>query len=687
MHGQRNVYWYAAFAATIFLSSFLLFQIQPMIGKYILPWFGGAIGVWTTCMLFFQVVLFAGYAYAHVLIKFFGPRFQTWVHSAVILAALALLPISPAESWKPIGTEEPIWRILGLLATTIGIPYFVLAANGPLVQAWFSRARPGVSPYGLYSLSNVGSLLGLISYPFVIEPWVTLSNQTGAWSWGFAIFAVLCLSCGLAISTVRTPPQDPSETGTFANDPRPTRVEWLWFVLPACASIILLATTNQVCIDVAAIPFLWVVPLILYLLSFVLTFAHSVWYPRRVFRIAFVAAVVSLCLILYAGAKAQLELQLFVYFTAMFIVCMVCHGELVLLKPHPSRLTLFYLLISAGGAAGGLFVGLLAPLVFRKYIELQIGIFASSLFVTLASNMRRDSSVWTKSSRQILVAALLGNLALAVCLTYLANKNVADQLVAVRNFYGVLRVRQYQRPTSEVRILTNGQILHGAQFMDPSKRMTATTYYGESSGVGKALRDRNPARRVGIVGLGAGTLAVYARPGDWFKFYDINPAVIRLAHEYFYFLNDCAVRPEIILGDARLSLDRESPQKFDVLVVDAFSSDAIPMHLLTVEAFRLFLKHLAEPGILAIHISNRHFNLQPVVQAAADHFGLFASIVHSGDDEEFEQNGATWILLARSSEALADLELSPSQLPQPPNDAVTGPLWTDNFSNLFRLLK
>lgn len=687
MTDNRLRSWYAPFASTIFLSSFLLFQVQPLIGKYILPWFGGAPGVWSTCMLFFQVVLFAGYAYAHFLIKYIAPRWQILIHAVALAAALCLLPIAPTPDWKPVGTEDPTWRILGLLASTIGLPYFLLSANGPLLQAWFNRVQPDTSPYGLYSLSNVGSLLGLVSYPFLVEPQLSVDAQTRFWSWGFVAFSIFCLVCALmmaragnrssrmAIEKDVRQPEDDSHYG-------------LWFALPACGSIMLLAITNQVCLDVAAIPFLWVIPLMLYLLTFILAFANPVWYPRRLYMIAFAIAIVSLCSVLYSGPKTDLATQIGVYFTALFICCMVCHGEMVLLKPHPSRLTSFYLFTSAGGAAGGAFVALIAPLLFNKFIELHIGIFACGLLIALTLFFGKHKILSNSpAARPAGAAVFIALLALAFALSYLANKNSAGELISVRNFYGVLRVREDPAIHPTKRMLFHGQILHGAQFIENDLRLVPTTYYGEHTGVGLAMNGTPGSRRVGIVGLGTGTIALFGRPGDLFRFYDINPDVVRLAGEYFTYLDDSQARIEHVLGDARLALDREAPQQFDILVVDAFSSDAIPTHLLTAEAFEIYLKHLREGGLLVVHISNRHFDLKPVIRGAANQFQLWLSIVHTKGAEELDQNTAIWTIMARGEEPFRELGLSEKQLPQAPGSDAAAILWTDNFTNLFRTLK
>jgi hypothetical protein len=357
----RGLTW--IYAVTIFISAFLIFQVQPLISKYILPWFGGTPGVWSVCMLFFQVLLFAGYAYAHFTIRHLSPGRQVLLHLALIVLAVALLPIAPDGRWKPDGSEDPTWRILCLLAASVGLPYFILSSTGPLVQAWFSRAHPDASPYRLYSRSNIGSVLGLVTYPFVVEPFWTTEMQAGVRSLGFVLFGASCTSCAWSMrrscaATKLDAAQNSSDNAAAVPPSRGDR--WLWFGLAACASIMLLATTNQVCLDVAVIPFLWVLPLSIYLLSFILCFGHERWYPRRHLAIGLAASIVCVLVLMFREKTTPIFAQIAVYFGTLFFSCMVCHGELVKLKPHPRYLTSFYLASAAGGAAGGILVGLVA---------------------------------------------------------------------------------------------------------------------------------------------------------------------------------------------------------------------------------------------------------------------------------------------------------------------------------------
>jgi hypothetical protein len=705
-----------AFAATILLSAFLLFQVQPLISKFILPWFGGCPAVWTTCMLFFQVVLFAGYAYAHLAGSRMTTRWQAAAQIAILLAAVALLPIAPGDSWKPSGSEAPAWRILLLLLATVGLPYFVLSTTSPLVQVWFSRSYPGRSPYRLYALSNFGSLAALLSYPFVFEPAFDLPRQSWLWSAAFAAYVILCGICavwlwGSAPNLPSAAQVDPGAT-TPANAfvqraQRPRYV--LWVFLPACASLVLLATTNHVCQDVAVVPFLWVVPLSLYLLSFILCFDHPRWYVRGVW--APLAAVAILFLVvpiddlivgLHLRASSDIEhdfpLQLVSNFAAMFFICMVCHGELARLRPEPRRLTAYYLCISAGGALGGVFVTLVAPLIFSTFFEWKLGLVISFIVADVAAVWAARRYLFLAACTAIAAGAVLGLLVF-----FLSTKADSQLIEQARNFYGVVAVLECDREALEDGrenphhryIMRHGAINHGAQLIapdSPEKRRQPLTYYGRTSGIGRAvefLQQKRPTLRAGVVGLGAGTMAAYARRGDHFRFYEINPVVQRFAEEggYFTYLSDARQRGatiEVAMGDGRLSLEREPSQQFDLLVLDAFSGDSIPAHLLTREAFAIYGRHMAPGGVIAVDISNQYLNLAPVLRGLAQDAGLRATRVDSNRDEDKDLFPNDWMLLTKDEKLLAVL---PAKPPEDENDDFEVPLWTDHYNNLFKILR
>jgi tetratricopeptide (TPR) repeat protein len=718
------------YALTIFTGAFLLFQVQPLIGKYILPWFGGGPGVWTTCMLFFQVLLLGGYAYAHYSSRWLKPRRQAVVHLALLAAALALLPITPNDSWKPQGAGHPTLHILALLAVSIGLPYFVLSATGPLVQHWFSRSRPGASPYRLYALSNVGSLLALVSYPFYFETHFTRHTQAALWAWGLAVYAVACGFCALRLwksnvqsltskvqglkSEVRSPATRNTQHASLITDhasrttpapainSQPSTLDYcLWLLLPACASVLLLATTNKLCQDIAVIPFLWVLPLALYLLSFIICFDSPRWYRRLPFGLALGAALGGVCWMLSRQNEA-----IDGFAAGLFICCMVCHGELYRLKPDPLHLTAYYLMIAAGGALGGVFVAVIAPLVFTDYFELHWGLLLCGILflVVCLKGLRRPGSaegdrpedgctpvvrpgfLWLRWAGCGLWAA--GVVALGVGLWAQAHRSGGLRVYRARNFYGVLTLFKHDAPDLRYLELMHGRIEHGLQFLDPVRAAWPTAYYNERSGVGLAM-SALPAgrRRIGLVGLGAGTLAAYGQPGDTLRFYEINPDVLKLAKSPFTYLAHCPAKVDVVLGDARLSLEREPPQHFDLLVLDAFNSDAIPVHLLTEEAFEVYERHIKTNGIIAFHVSNGHLNLEPVVANLARRFNYeSATIEFIGTREQWWNSLSTWVLLSHNEELLNSPAIRENARPA---QAVAGdvPLWTDDFASLFQIMR
>ena len=698
----------ARYALTIFLGSLLLFQVQPLIGKYILPWFGGSPAVWTTCMLSFQVMLLAGYLYAYLLDRWLTPLRQGLLHIVLLAASLLLLPIIPSEAWAPTGGQTPTWRILCLLAVTIGGPYVLLATTGPLLQSWFARTHPGRSPYRLYALSNVGSLTALVSYPFVIEPVLTLPDQARSWSVAFAVFAVLCGLCSggvcrWAASRSVTDPVGPVGDDSAGDDnsspPEPESPGWptvlTWVALTACGSVVLLATTNQMCQEVSVVPFLWVLPLALYLGTFIVCFDNPRWYPRSLFGVLLIAAVVGACIVLSVGVSVPLWGQIVVYSSVLTVCCMVCHGELVRLKPSPRHLTGFYLMVAGGGALGGVLVTLLAPLLFPAYWEYHLGLSVCCLLLLVAIYRDRGWPLFGGRPRWAWAVLLVVFGCLTTALAVHVWKDSQDPLIRLRNFYGVLQVIRYdgEDPTGPYHILQHGQIKHGLQFIEGDQRTWPTSYYGRETGVGMAV-GHHPGRsvgglRIGVIGLGAGTLAAYGEPSDLIRFYEINPDVVGLSREYFTYREDCAAKVEIVLGDARVSLQRElrdgKAGDFDVLVVDAFSSDAIPIHLLTRECFELYHSHLRPDGILAVHVSNRHLALEPMVRRLALEIGREAVLFDTDDDDPLGVDRASWVLVTDNQEFLDGDDVSHAIEPWP-DDGPLPAAWTDSFSNILEVL-
>lgn len=685
-----------AYALTIFTSAFLLFQAQPLLGKYLLPWFGGAPSTWTTCLVFFQVLLLGGYAYAYAATRWLQPRAQAICHLVLLATAIALLPITPADSWKPNGSGPPTGEILSILIRSLGLPYFVLSATGPLLQHWFSRSHPGVSPYRLYALSNTGSLLALVSFPFFFEPQFTRQTQATLWGWGLVIHAIVCTWC--AIKLWRTAAAAPNGLPkTKRTNPTPTaRVsrhsldQLLWLLLPACASVLLLATTNRICQEVAVIPFLWVLPLSLYLLSFILCFDHPRWYDRRIFLLLFPLACAGICWMLFAGPTTAVPLQLGIYSAGLFVTCMICHGELYRRKPDPEQLTAFYLMIATGGALGGVFVAVLAPLIFNDYLELHWGLLLCGLLFLIVCV--RHWPATAKSWRHATCAWLaLSLIALGFSLYHEAHRDEALTVTKLRNFYGVLKLTRSgatEPPNQRYLQLVHGRITHGLQFLDPTRTAWPTTYYNQKSGVGRALLALpGGARHIGLVGLGIGTLATYAQPGDRIRAYEINPDVYQLAATRFTFLTNCAGEVTTILGDARLSLEKEPPQQFDLLALDAFSSDAIPVHLLTREAFQIYSRHLKTNGIIAVHISNLSMDLEPVVaHLARDLHYQHVIVEHIPPAGQWWIGNSIWMLLSPDLQRLRTPAIRVAARAAQTNSTPI-PLWTDDFTSLFQVLR
>jgi SAM-dependent methyltransferase len=751
------------FGITILPSAFLLFQVQPLIAKLILPWFGGSAAVWTSCMLFFQMALLGGYAYAHWLSGQPGSR-QTIFHIILLAFSFLSLPIIPSPWWKPTGPEDPLLRILGLLTVTVGLPYFLLSSTSPLLQSWYSRANGGAMPYRFFALSNAGSMAGLLAYPVLVEPYLTSGQQAWMWTIAYGTFALVCAA--VAFLSRRAHMESP----VIAAEPgRPPA--WsdrlLWMGLAACASALLLAVTNHLTQNVAAIPFLWVLPLSLYLLSFILCFDSDRWYKRWIFaRLGAVSLPAMAYAISDEGNISNLRLAVWFFCATLFVLFMICHGEVARRRPAPAYLTSFYLMVSVGGAIGGLLIGFAAPYLFNALYDLPVVLSLTSFMLLYLLWWGRDAvgveagpesspasskflgaaydrpvvfvltglliaySGWRLAASRfyggpaflsgpydteallsitgvlafyllwrtrgmgehLVLFAIAAGLAFGIS-GFLARDtwhSLNHARVLARNFYGALVV--YDTTTDgtmgTVRILRHGTIDHGEQFLWPQNRRFPTTYYARKSGVGltiQTLQLQGPMN-VGVIGLGAGTLTTYARPVDHYRVYDINPLVVKIAHTQFTFLSDCMAPHEVVLGDARLSLEREPPQKFDVLAVDAFSGDAIPVHLLTREAYRLYWRHLKPDGVLAVHVSNRYLSLGPVVALGAAESGKKAKMVsfEANDRDATEETDSDWVLVTSR----------PGFFEQPELKVATaiGPIqglrmWTDDYSNLYRILR
>jgi hypothetical protein len=678
------------YALTISLSAFLLFEVQPVVAKMILPWFGGSSAVWSTCMLFFQVVLLLGYLYAHLL-HCLPPRRQAIVHIALLAAGILTLPIIPNPGWKQAGLGHPSLTILALLALTVGMPYFLLASTSPLLQSWYARTHKSGMPYRLFALSNAASLLALLTYPFLIEPNLPSRSQGMIWSAAFVIFAALC---GLtAWRTSADAPVAPAAL-SFHGTPAALAPSWtarlLWLALSASASILLLAVTTHLTQDVAAIPFLWILPLVAYLLSFIVCFESSRLYRRAVFVPLLIAALAFMAYRLWPE-RIQMNLRLVIglLVAGLFACCMVCHGELVRLKPHPRYLTGFYVTISFGGAVGGLFVGLLAPNVFHAYYEFPIGLGLCALIaaIVFTRELWHAPMAWRNTGIVVLLV-LLGSY--FIFLRAIMFRMVDGYLVVARNFYGQLRVADDGDPRIDddaSRKLIHGVINHGEQMLRAEYRRRPVTYFCPQSGIGRGMIAQEGApRRIGILGLGCGTLAAYGRAGDVLRIYEINPQVLEIANRDFTYLKDTDAKVEVAMGDGRLVLESEPPQNFDMLVMDAFSGDSVPVHLITKEAFAAYFRHLKPNGILAVNISNTYLNLEPVMERAAGAFHKLALVYHwtpPVDDGFCFSCSWTLIMDRATADAHPELRQGAKILRQ------TRPfrIWTDEFSNMFSILK
>lgn len=693
-----------AFILAIFLSAFLLFQVQPIIARYILPWYGGSPAVWTTCMLFFQFGLLIGYTYAHLLVSKFRnrPKLQVGIHLAILAVSLILLPITPSDGLKPTGVEDsPVKGILHLLLLTVGLPYVVISASGPLLQHWFGTVARDKSPYRLYAVSNFGSLLGLLSYPLFFEPQFRLSQQTGLWSGGYALYALLAGLCAWlylrsrpSTASSRQPAKPSDRTTPGSNLDR-----FLWVTLAACGSLLLLATTNQMCQDVAVVPFLWVLPLSLYLITFIIAFDHARWYFRPFWiplAILSTAALIYLLKQDFADEEMHLAAQIGIYSLAMFSACMVCHGEMVRLKPHPHFLTSFYLAVSLGGALGGSFVSLVAPRIFTSYWELHTGLIIFALLAGFC--LLRDQR---KKSRPVLL--IIGGtswIAALLTMAFFLKSHMDDiregAIANTRGFYGILRVyEEFPGTEDHYRALHHGRISHGRQFMDDLYRFSAYTYYGPNSGPGVLFRyhpNRQPTglspMKIGVIGLGIGTQAVYANAADSIRFYEINPQVEEIARTHFSYLSDGYDNCEVILGDARIVLEHEltttGSQQFDALFVDAFSGDSIPIHLLTREAFELYFEHLKPGGVLAVHITNLHLDLSDPVRTIASELNK-ETILIENDPEDWDENYSRWVFVTDNMpfrKSITDDRVDALWHDEQPKKI----LWTDDFSNLLQVI-
>jgi hypothetical protein len=766
------------FAIALFVSATLLFLVEPMIAKMILPSLGGTPAVWNTCMVFFQAVLLAGYAYAHASTAWLGTRRQVLLHAGLLFLPFVVLPIGMARGWVPPADANPIPWLLGLLLVSVGLPFFLLSSSAPLLQKWFANTgHPSAKdPYFLYAASNVGSMLALIAYPTIVEPNLSLKaerwlSQSWLWTAGYALFVLLTLPCAWAVwrnrdvHTSRHGDQEKQKSSGSLSLSIGERLRWV--ALAFVPSSLMLGVTTHITLDIAGIPLFWVIPLALYLLSFILVFAK--WPPILHRIVAGAVPLVLLVLVfrmLYTGNKWATPATIGLHLLTFFVVALYCHGELARTRPAPRYLTQFYLLMSLGGVLGGCFNALVAPLLFHSVLEYNVALVLACLLVpsgdpgakvwlarffpeklakpvglvadvavaavlglvafcllrffvttpgdgTWHATLRDDLTVtleWIREHLHVnlirMQAALAFGVITLLCYAFVmrpirfglavgafmfANAHLPDVsqakvLCQQRSFFGVLKVEYY--PDEEAYTLTNGTTLHGEQIRMPGERSEPLTYYHTSGPIGQVFTQFSGSRakrNVGLIGLGAGTLASYGEPGQHMTFYDIDPLVKAIAtnENYFTYVRDSRASCEIVLGDARLKLREAADHTYGILVVDAFSSDSIPIHLLTREALEMYFQKLTEDGILAVHISNRHLDLQPVLANLARQLKLFA-LRQEDDDSDRRQvpgiSNSDWVVLARRREDLGKLA-DDERWSAVQTDPQVG-VWTDDYSNL-----
>jgi hypothetical protein len=731
----------ALFTITIFLGALALFLVQPMVGRMLLPLLGGAPAIWNTAMVFYQAVLLAGYAYAHFATRWFGVRRQSRLHLALLWLPLLALPIAIPRDWMPPAAHDPILWLLATLTMMIGLPFFVLSATSPLLQRWFSASshRDAGDPYFLYAASNSGSLLALIIYPLLIEPHLRLSQQSRWWTAGYIAVAALTSICGFRVwrSTRHRAPSEITLAGTMSNDPLERlapRRRWRWILLAFVPSSLMLSVTTYITSEIAPIPLLWVVPLGIYLLTFILVFARRRLLPHRWMARAMPFAVLLLVLLLVPSFTARsflrLDLPITLHLAGLFVIAMVCHGELANDRPTPSRLTEFYLWVSVGGVLGGMFNALLAPIVFPTVIEYPLTLLVACLLA--------PAGRWQRPAARDLIADITFPVALGlftvglirfgreslgvegpaltfvsyglpgiVCLGFsrrplrfalgalailaAAALTVRPDLHPVRlarSFYGIHRVDLFGS-RNQFHALTHGSTLHGLQRLDTAGRFTPLLYYAKTGPLGQTMAalPNELKRQVAVVGLGAGTVACYGAAGEQCTFFEIDPEVERIARDprCFTYLQDCRAAVNVVLGDARLSLESAADGQFGIMILDAFSSDTIPLHLVTREALDLYLRKLAPTGVLAFHITNRHLDLEPVFGKLAQNAGVFALCQYDpGRPGDFERDGtmeSCWVVMTRDPAQLRPLTTDRRWHPPRVENGVG--LWTDDYTSLF----
>ena len=676
-----------AFRSTIFLSAFLLFSVQPMIAKILLPWFGGSTTVWTISLVFFTSSLLLGYLYAHV-IGGLKPRTQLVVHTVFMIVTIGLLitlwnawgsPITPSLFFKPNPTA-PIRSLFGLLFLTIGIPYFLLAATTPLIQSWFHKTFHG-APYKLYSVSNIGSLGALLCYPIIIEPFLDVSTQGRIWAICFFVFTLLLFTCGWAFMMAVH-----AQTKSVVNKESSSKQEiFYWIVLSAIPAFFLVTVTNTITQGVASAPFLWVLPLALYLLTFIIVF-DDFEMPSYMLGGSLIFSSALAMFVLQNQLSATVTNLTGVLAALLFFVCLYFHQWLFETRPLPTRLTTYYVYLSLGGALGTIIASLVVPLVFVKSIELLVAVLIVFYFAVHRLFNTVDLFKTKSVLRRLFMTLLFISFVLVV---YKQINQNPDIIFETRNFYGSISVSQKSVGDDQVRLLMNGRILHGLQVITSDQSSTPSTYYAESSGIGQQIRfmqEQRSSNRFGLVGLGSGTLAAYCKDGDKYQFFEIDPDVVSIAYNQFTFLSHCS-GSSVVLGDARLSLEQEQTEqkeRFNLLAIDAFTDDSIPVHLLTSEALDLYLDRLNTDGVIAFHVSNRFLDLVSVLKGLAQSHELHGVVVRDTNKTDVYKCESVWVLLSKNTSSLKDVFDGDVRRIEDIEKTV---YWIDAFSNLLSVVR
>ena len=674
-------------------------MVQPIIAKQILPWFGGSSAVWTTCMVFFQMILLLGYWYADFVVRKLSKRTQAIFHSVVVVISLIWLPIIASDVWKPAADTEPSTRILLLLLVTVGLPYLLLSTTGPLVQAWFARCYPQAKVYRLFALSNFASLLSLLAYPPLIEPHIDLHSQAWLWSGVYVVYALL-----IVVSAWHSNRHEVIVEITKSNTSTPQVIEkvptkqdyTLWLLLATLGSVLLLSFTNHITQNIASVPFLWIVPLVLYLVTFILVFdvgssrGKSGWYSRQVFIPLLFALLVITTYGMYQGYASTMNIYLALplFCILLFVGCMFCHGELASIRPAAQYITQFYLCLSIGGAAGGLMVGLLAPLVFNSFAELPLALISCGLLASFVMWRAPSSSISTKVNSTLIACALALTCAMG-WLLWQYSRSTEQTLLEHRDFYGTLWVSESDKNNTpeSYRDLYHGVISHGWEHTYEPLRAKPVSYFGPNTGIAKTItfyQQEEPSIRVGILGLGIGILTSYGRETDSFRIYELVPAVIDIAKKYFWYLSTSKSKIDYLVGDGRLSLEREQPNQFHMLSVDAFSSDSIPMHLMTVEALRGYKKQIREDGAIVYNVTNRLINLAPMVKLIADKEGMEAVLIANRPSED-DLYRTDFVVVTNNKKLIASLQKAQDFKPIETLPKLKA--WTDSYNNLFDVLR